>query len=134
MKILPMNSNDKQTHGVSIHGAQGSYPGTSTANSFCSNTSCVSIKTYENKQLIFDAGTGIIRLGQILKGKKEPIYIVFSHFHWDHIQGIPFFEPLYEKDRDIYFIGFHQLNWKDLIINCTSLFIEKKSVLKHPEV
>jgi phosphoribosyl 1,2-cyclic phosphodiesterase len=52
---------------------------------------------------ILDAGTGIRNLGKdlIAKGHEqyENIYIGFSHFHWDHIQGFPFFSPAYDARR-----------------------------------
>lgn len=59
------------------------------------NTACVEIKS-ENNELIFDAGTGIRAYG---KSNKIPVdkhfNMFFSHFHWDHIQGLPFFDYAY---------------------------------------
>jgi phosphoribosyl 1,2-cyclic phosphodiesterase len=58
---------------------------------------------------IIDAGTGIRHLGRhimedpILRAK--PIVIAFTHFHWDHIQGLPFFAPAYVKGRKISFLA-----------------------------
>jgi len=66
---------------------------------FGGNTSCVQIEV-GGEQLIFDAGTGIRALGQDLmtgefgKGRGQG-HIFFTHTHWDHIQGLPFFAPLY---------------------------------------
>lgn len=82
---------------VSFWGVRGSKPtpGKSTIQ-FGGNTSCVQIEAGD-KNLIFDAGTGIAELGNkmmMVKGKKEGD-IFFSHLHWDHIQGLPFFIPLY---------------------------------------
>ncbi len=63
---------------------------------FGGNTSCVQIEV-GSRNLVFDAGTGIAELGNKMikeKGKKE-VDVFFSHLHWDHIQGLPFFVPLY---------------------------------------
>jgi len=51
-----------------------------------------------------DAGTGIRDLGKELAkdpdlGKTQPLFLTFSHFHWDHIQGLPFFAPAYDSSR-----------------------------------
>lgn len=55
--------------------------------------------------MIFDAGTGIRKLGKDLNRlnhkPQEGIFIGFSHFHWDHIQGFPFFEPAYDPGQTI---------------------------------
>ena len=64
------------------------------------NTSCVEVR-HENSLYVFDCGTGFRSLGQQLEceANGQPIraHIFVSHFHWDHIQGIPFFRPLYEN-------------------------------------
>ncbi len=66
---------------------------------FGGNTSCLEIQAGENQSVIFDAGSGIRALGQTLleeaAGKPIDATIFLTHFHWDHIQGIPFFSPLY---------------------------------------
>jgi phosphoribosyl 1,2-cyclic phosphodiesterase len=63
------------------------------------NTACVEVRLADGQILIFDAGTGVRRLGQCLMrehaGKHVSVKCFMSHFHWDHIQGIPFFAPLY---------------------------------------
>lgn len=53
---------------------------------------------------VLDAGTGIRNLGHDIMQRKlrhKYITIAFSHFHWDHIQGLPFFEPAYSKEFKI---------------------------------
>ncbi len=66
------------------------------------NTSCVEVRVGE-QLYIFDCGTGFRVLGQQLQDefgeKKLPLsaHVFVSHFHWDHIQGIPFFRPLYDR-------------------------------------
>ena len=58
---------------------------------------------------VFDCGTGLRALGQQLQrdseGKPVRAHIFVSHFHWDHIQGIPFFGPLYENPENCF--SFH---------------------------
>lgn len=63
------------------------------------NTACVEIKTNDQFHLVFDAGTGIRNLGQEIVASKKAanVHLFFSHFHWDHIQGLPFFEPAFDS-------------------------------------
>jgi phosphoribosyl 1,2-cyclic phosphodiesterase len=64
------------------------------------NTPCVSIQMENSRDyIIFDAGSGIRELGiAALKQKPKPeqYHVFFSHFHWDHLQGLPFFNPAYD--------------------------------------
>jgi len=63
------------------------------------NSPCVSVDFDDAKEcLIFDCGSGVREMGmaQIIEKRTSPNYHVFlSHFHWDHIQGLPFFGPGY---------------------------------------
>jgi phosphoribosyl 1,2-cyclic phosphodiesterase len=65
----------------------------------------VELRTGGAERIIFDAGTGITRLGRQIvdEGLTGRIHIFLSHFHWDHIQGLPFFQPLYRPDAEIRF-------------------------------
>ncbi|MBS1849463.1 MAG: MBL fold metallo-hydrolase [Acidobacteria bacterium] len=69
------------------------------------NTSCVEIR-FGEQLYIFDCGTGFRTLGQQLReefnGRPLSAHIFVSHFHWDHIQGIPFFGPLYDKAENVF--------------------------------
>lgn len=59
------------------------------------NTTCVSLRS-DDYLFVFDAGTGIRRLGKYLEHDSRSRWlgsIFFSHYHWDHIQGLPFFSP-----------------------------------------
>ncbi len=64
------------------------------------NTTCVRVRSASGTEIVVDLGTGARVLGEELlpqefgKGKGEA-FIFFTHTHWDHIQGIPFFKPLY---------------------------------------
>jgi phosphoribosyl 1,2-cyclic phosphodiesterase len=65
------------------------------------NTSCVEVIA-RDRRFIFDAGSGIRLLGEHLTSLGEPVRaeLFLTHFHWDHIQGLPFFKPLYsDKTR-----------------------------------
>lgn len=60
------------------------------------DTACLEIRTKNDVVLILDAGTGIRALGDELACQgREELTLLLSHFHWDHIQGLPFFKPLY---------------------------------------
>jgi len=75
---------------------------------FGGNTSCLEIFDAGEPQIILDAGTGIRGLGHdLLTNRKDQkdIHIFFSHTHWDHIQGLPFFVPLLIKGYNIHIYG-----------------------------
>ncbi len=89
---------------VKFWGVRGSTPTPQAENMrYGGNTSCVEVRLGE-QLYIFDCGTGFRVLGQQLQDefgekKKLPLsaHVFVSHFHWDHIQGIPFFRPLYDR-------------------------------------
>ena len=75
------------------------------------NTSCVTLE-FSNQQLfIFDAGSGIKDLGAHLvaqKRKRINAKLFISHPHWDHINAIPFFAPLYMQGNEFEILGAKQ--------------------------
>ena len=87
---------------ITFYGVRGStaVPGPDTAR-YGGNTSCVHIELETGRDLVLDAGTGIRLLGKNLARKSGPVNILMSHGHWDHIQGYPFFAPIYHPNRDI---------------------------------
>ncbi|MBA3710746.1 MAG: MBL fold metallo-hydrolase, partial [Planctomycetes bacterium] len=68
------------------------------------NTSCVEV-SFEDQVFVLDAGTGLRALGQQLmsdgRGAKAGLNMFFTHFHWDHICGFPYFGPIYMPGRTI---------------------------------
>ncbi len=88
---------------IKFWGVRGSVPvpGKDTLH-YGGNTTCIEIRTSDNRLIIIDAGTGIRALGlELLKGEfgrgEGEAHILFTHTHWDHIQGFPFFLPAYIK-------------------------------------
>lgn len=84
---------------IRFWGTRGSLakPGPGTVR-YGGNTSCVSVETASGTLLVIDCGTGVHELGQHLLARSSgPIHghVLISHTHWDHIQGIPFFAPLF---------------------------------------
>ena len=91
---------------VKFYGTRGSLPVSGLEYSeFGGNTTCIQIVASDSGRIgIFDAGTGIRQLGNDFinsKTDQSDMFITFSHFHWDHIQGFPFFAPAYNKDLKI---------------------------------
>jgi phosphoribosyl 1,2-cyclic phosphodiesterase/CheY-like chemotaxis protein len=93
---------------ICFWGTRGSLPkpGPTTLR-YGGNTSCVEVRTPEGVCLVFDCGTGAQALGQALMASgPKPIrgHLFIGHTHWDHIQGLPFFSPLFVpgNEWDIY--------------------------------
>ncbi|MDD5066050.1 MAG: MBL fold metallo-hydrolase [bacterium] len=73
---------------------------------FGGNTPCVSVQDDHDNIIILDMGSGARGLGYDLKQRYpngKALYIFLSHTHWDHIQGIPFFLPIYDKNFTLIF-------------------------------
>jgi len=87
-------------------GVRGSIatPGADTA-SVGGNTSCVEVRAGRTC-LVLDAGTGIRRLGDALLAEGvDEVTLLLSHLHWDHIQGLPFFAPVYVPGTKLAVVG-----------------------------
>ena len=92
---------------VEILGARGSTPspGPGTLR-YGGNTTCVSIRSQNGDRVIIDAGSGIRQLGRTLQAENPratDINLFLTHFHWDHIQGLPFFSPLIQGGARVCF-------------------------------
>jgi phosphoribosyl 1,2-cyclic phosphodiesterase len=92
---------------VRFWGVRGSIPVPGrTTSRYGGNTSCVEVRPHGASPIIIDAGTGLRRLGKALMedgfadGRGEAS-ILISHTHWDHVQGLPFFSPLYRAGNRI---------------------------------
>jgi len=69
------------------------------------NTSCVEIRAGDHL-LVCDGGTGIIPLGEaLMQSPLREMMVVFTHYHWDHICGLPFFPPAFSPAWKIRFFG-----------------------------
>ena len=83
---------------LTLWGVRGSIPTPVSENlGFGGNTACIAIRVAGQPPLIFDAGTGICRLGNTLR-HETALHVFLTHFHWDHIQGIPWFGPLFDAN------------------------------------
>ncbi len=82
---------------IKIWGARGSAPiGNEGYTAVGSDTSCVAVDIDEDTLVIFDGGSGLVSLGnELITQKHKNLHLFLSHMHYDHIIGIPFFQPLY---------------------------------------
>ena len=89
---------------IRFYGTRGSLPtpGPSTVR-YGGNTSCVMVRSQSGTLVIIDAGTGAAVLGRelVAAGGKLRGHILIGHTHWDHIQGFPFFEPIFTGGRRV---------------------------------
>ena len=72
------------------------------------NTSCIEVRTSDKQLIILDAGSGIRGLGQALQKENSGRIvgnILISHTHWDHIQGFPFFGPVFGRTNRFVLVG-----------------------------
>jgi phosphoribosyl 1,2-cyclic phosphodiesterase len=93
---------------LKLWGVRGSTPTPVRENlGYGGNTPCLEVRGGGNEIIILDAGTGIRSLGESLLEEfpREPLklHIFLTHYHWDHIQGLPLFRPLYREDTSITF-------------------------------
>jgi phosphoribosyl 1,2-cyclic phosphodiesterase len=89
-------------------GVRGSIPTPVADNmGFGGNTACLEIRLPSGEILIIDGGTGARPLGaklmQEAQGEPLSVHFFLTHFHWDHIHGIPFFQPLYALENTVTF-------------------------------
>ncbi|MCC7416077.1 MAG: MBL fold metallo-hydrolase [Acidobacteria bacterium] len=85
---------------VTFWGVRGSVPWATAASiGVGCNTPCVAVRDERTgAQLVLDAGSGLVGLGQELAGGASgAVPVLLTHYHWDHTQGLPFFAPLYTR-------------------------------------
>src|SRR5215831_9978301 len=103
-------SQDSLCPHVRFWGVRGSIPtpGPTTVK-YGGNTSCVEVRA-DGEIIILDGGTGLRALGRHLvtefNGKPLNLTLLLTHTHWDHIQGLPFFMPLYEPKNRLRILGY----------------------------
>ena len=92
---------------IKCWGARGSVPVSGGQYlKYGGDTTCLEIRTMDGRIIIVDAGTGIRRLGRALVRDKCFEYdLLFTHAHWDHLIGFPFFQPLYNPETRIHLQG-----------------------------
>ena len=96
---------------LSFWGVRGSTPTVDPATwRYGGNTPCLELIAPDGTQFILDCGTGLRMLGSRWAapngGKAPETQILVTHYHWDHIQGIPFFSPLYAENNEFHFYSF----------------------------
>ncbi|MHB8908965.1 MAG: MBL fold metallo-hydrolase [Syntrophales bacterium] len=82
------------------------------------DTPCIEVRTRNDDVIIIDAGSGIRRLGNRLVAEdRRDCTMIFTHAHWDHIMGFPFFRPIYLSETRIGLFGcpFAQVSVKEMI-------------------
>ena len=84
---------------IKCWGARGSIPVSGKEyNKYGGDTTCMEIRANSGHIIIVDAGTGIRRLGNhLITDGDESYNFLFTHAHWDHLMGFPFFKPLYRS-------------------------------------
>ena len=103
---------------IRFWGVRGSIPrpGPKTLK-YGGNTACIEVRCGDTL-MIFDAGTGIVELGEDLMHRRSNAenndrkitgHIFISHFHWDHIEGFPFFVPVHVPGNEFDVYGIPQL-------------------------
>ncbi|GAU08350.1 MBL fold metallo-hydrolase [Desulfoplanes formicivorans] len=88
-------------------GARGSIPVSGKQyERYGGDSPCMEVRDRFGGCLIIDCGTGIRRLGmRLMQEGIEQIALIMTHFHWDHVLGLPFFRPLYQSSTRITLYG-----------------------------
>ena len=102
------------------------------------NTTCIEVVLNDGTCIIFDCGTGIRELAARRAKRNDFIrdyYIFFTHFHWDHLQGLPFFTPpAYHPDCGLFFHspvrGFERYLWDQMRLPYFPVTMEAMSASK----
>jgi len=93
---------------VKIWGCRGSIPAPGRETLiYGGESTCVEVISDEGESLVIDAGSGIRKLGNAITREKNNNHatILFTHAHWDHLSGFPFFKPAYSPEFSISFCG-----------------------------
>lgn len=99
-----MNQQDHSDF-VRFWGVRGSIPSPGPRTSAVGgNTTCVEV-SLGGQRIIIDGGSGLRQLGAARGGRPLAATLLFTHLHWDHIQGLPFFAPLYDARSELTLLG-----------------------------
>lgn len=84
-----------------LYGVRGSAPAyTNVGTAYGVNTSC-SLLRAADRTIVIDGGTGALGLGDALRDESGEVDLLLSHIHIDHVQGLPFFTPLFQPGRRV---------------------------------
>jgi phosphoribosyl 1,2-cyclic phosphodiesterase len=88
---------------IKCWGSRGSVPVSGSDHiKYGGDTTCLEIRSNQDDLIIVDAGTGIRRLGlDLIARKRYSFDMLFTHAHWDHLMGFPFFAPVYDENFKI---------------------------------
>ena len=92
---------------IRFWGARGSIPVSGREYlAYGGDTTCVELRAADGTLVVVDAGSGVRALGnQLAADPQTPIHLLFTHAHWDHLLGFPFFKPLYHRSSVIHVYG-----------------------------
>ncbi len=91
---------------VKFWGVRGSFPTAEKSHlKYGGNTTCIEVRAANGARFIIDAGTGLRGLGLEMteKANRQPIRFLLTHFHGDHMHGLPFFTPIYDPAQEVIF-------------------------------
>jgi phosphoribosyl 1,2-cyclic phosphodiesterase len=109
--FAPLTEMSSPVAKLTFWGVRGSTPTVDPATwRFGGNTPCLDLVAPDGTQFILDCGTGLRMLGNRWGTEDSPrpaqAHILVTHYHWDHIQGLPFFSPLYVEKNEFQFYSF----------------------------
>jgi phosphoribosyl 1,2-cyclic phosphodiesterase len=92
---------------ITCWGARGSIPVSGREyTKYGGDTTCIEVTSSSGDSIIVDAGTGLRRAGiNMLASGRKDVSLLFTHAHWDHLMGFPFFKPIYVKGTKITLYG-----------------------------
>ena len=104
---------------ITCWGARGSIPVSGKQYLvYGGDTTCIEVRDSNGQIVVIDAGSGIRALGnRLLQEECQSLTVLFTHGHWDHIMGLPFFKPLYDSRTKVTVYGcpFSRHSLKDML-------------------